>query len=149
MWWPPIVTHIRAHEGALYLAVSLDHCSHPVIGWSMGGRIDTDLVLAALLMAIWRGRPKTSVTSHADQDSQGGSNRALQHPQQGGVHGATCWMDEAIDRERRNALSWGSFAWARSSASVLGADRHRDHERAGGRCRWRVSGRERSLVPTP
>jgi putative transposase len=38
--------------GWLYLAVVLELYSRQVIGWSMGSRIDTDLVLAVLLMAI-------------------------------------------------------------------------------------------------
>ena len=37
----------------LYLAVVLDLFSRQVIGWSMGSRIDTELVLNALLMALW------------------------------------------------------------------------------------------------
>lgn len=36
----------------------------------MDSRIDTDLVLAALLMAIWRRKPKALVTLHSDQGYQ-------------------------------------------------------------------------------
>ena len=68
--WVTDITYIRTHEGWLYLAVVLDLYSRQVIGWSMGSRIDTDLVLAALLMAIWRRNPKAPVTLHSDQGCQ-------------------------------------------------------------------------------
>ena len=54
----------------LYLAVVVDLFSRQVVGWSMGSRIDTSLVLDALLMALWRRRPKEPVTVHSDQGSQ-------------------------------------------------------------------------------
>lgn len=38
-----------------------------------------DLVLQALLAALWRRKPKQSVMMHSDQGSQGGFNRSLQH----------------------------------------------------------------------
>lgn len=36
----------------------------------MGSRIDTELVLNALLMALWRRQPKESVLVHSDQRCQ-------------------------------------------------------------------------------
>jgi len=56
--WVTDITYIRTHEGWLYLAVVLDLFSRQVIGWSMGSRIDTELVLNALGMALWRRQPK-------------------------------------------------------------------------------------------
>jgi putative transposase len=44
--------------------------SQQVVGWSMHSRMDRDLALNALLMAVWRCQPKQSVTVHSDQDSQ-------------------------------------------------------------------------------
>lgn len=64
------ITYIRTHEGWLYLAVVVDLFSRQVVGWSMGSRIDTGLVLDALVMALWRRRPKQPVTVHSDQGSQ-------------------------------------------------------------------------------
>ena len=68
--WVTDITYIRTHEGWLYLAVVLDLFSRQVIGWSMGSRIDTDLVLNALLMALWRRQPEDTVLVHSDQDCQ-------------------------------------------------------------------------------
>lgn len=68
--WVSDITHIRTHEGWLYLAVILDLYSRRVIGWSMQARIKKELVLDALLMAVWRRRPKGTVTVHTDQGSQ-------------------------------------------------------------------------------
>ena len=56
---------IRTHEGWLYLAVVIDLFSRLVIGWSMKSRITTDLVLDALLMALWRRNPKNKVLIHS------------------------------------------------------------------------------------
>lgn len=72
--WVTDITYIRTHEGWLYLAVVLDLFARTVVGWSMSGRIDTDLVLNALLAAVWRRRPKAEVIIHSDQGSQFGSH---------------------------------------------------------------------------
>ena len=68
--WVTDITYIRTHEGWLYLAVVIDLFSRQVVGWSMGSRIDTDLVLDALLMALWRRKPNASVLVHSDQGCQ-------------------------------------------------------------------------------
>ena len=68
--WVTDITHIRTHEGWLYLAVVLDLFSRRVIGWSMQSRITKELVLDALLMAVWRRKPEGKVVVHSDQGSQ-------------------------------------------------------------------------------
>lgn len=68
--WVSDITHVLTHEGWLYLAVIVDLFSRRVIGWSMQSRIKKELVLDALLMAVWRWRPKGAVTVHTDQGSQ-------------------------------------------------------------------------------
>ncbi|WP_434082424.1 IS3 family transposase [Acinetobacter venetianus] len=68
--WVTDITYIRTHEGWLYLAVVIDLFSRIVVGWSMKSRITTDLVLDALLMALWRRNPKNKVLIHSDQGSQ-------------------------------------------------------------------------------
>ena len=68
--WVTDITYIRTHEGWLYLAAVLDLFSRQVVGWSMGSRIDTSLVLDALVMALWRRKPTGCVMVHSDQGCQ-------------------------------------------------------------------------------
>jgi len=68
--WVTDITYIRTHEGWLYLAVVIDLYSRRVVGWSMHSRMQTDLVLNALVMALWRRKPKAKVIVHSDQGSQ-------------------------------------------------------------------------------
>jgi len=50
--------------------VVIDLYSRRVIGWAMQSRQTTDVVLQALLMAVWRRKPKGKVLVHSDQGSQ-------------------------------------------------------------------------------
>ncbi len=68
--WVTDITSIRTHEGWLYVAVVIDRFSRQVVGWSMPSSIDRELVLRALLMAVWHRKPAQSVVVHADQGSQ-------------------------------------------------------------------------------
>ncbi|MBZ2210120.1 IS3 family transposase [Massilia soli] len=68
--WVTDITYIRTYEGWLYLAVVLDLFSRQVVGWSMSSRIDRELAMNALLMAVWRRQPKNTVMVHSDQGSQ-------------------------------------------------------------------------------
>lgn len=72
--WVTDITYLRTYEGWLYLAVVLDLYSRAVIGWSMKPTMATELVLDALIMAVWRRRPKQPVIIHSDQGSQFGSD---------------------------------------------------------------------------
>ena len=63
-------TYIATGEGWLYLAVVLDLFSRRIVGWSMQPTMTAQLVLDALLMALWRrGRPN-ELLHHSDQGSQ-------------------------------------------------------------------------------
>ena len=64
------ITYIRTLEGFAYLAVVIDLYSRRVVGWSFQGRQTTDVALQALLMAVWRRKPRTKVLIHSDQGSQ-------------------------------------------------------------------------------
>jgi putative transposase len=68
--WVTDITYIRTHEGWLYLAVVIDLYARRVVGWSMKSRMQTDIVLDALLMAVWRRKPTARVIIHSDQGSQ-------------------------------------------------------------------------------
>lgn len=64
--WVTDITYIRTHEGWLFLAAVIDLFSRQVVGWSMQPRMDRELALNALLMAVWRRQPKETVTVHSE-----------------------------------------------------------------------------------
>ena len=68
--WVTDITYLRTYEGWLYLAVILDLYSRRVVGWSMQPTLERRIVVDALLMAVWRRRPKSEVLIHSDQGSQ-------------------------------------------------------------------------------
>jgi putative transposase len=68
--WVTDITYIRTHEGWLFLAAVIDLFSRQVVGWSMQSRMDRELAMSALLMAVWRRQPKNTVVVHSDQGSQ-------------------------------------------------------------------------------
>lgn len=68
--WVADITYVRTYEGWLYLSIVVDLYSRQVIGWSMSSRIKTDIVLNALLMAVWRRHPREEVIVHSDQGIQ-------------------------------------------------------------------------------
>ena len=72
--WVTDITYIHTYEGWLYVAVVIDLYSRNVVGWSMKPTMATEIVLDALLMAVWRRKPKRPVIIHSDQGSQFGSD---------------------------------------------------------------------------
>ncbi|WP_218568371.1 IS3 family transposase [Pseudomonas sp. H9] len=72
--WVTDITYIRTWQGWLYLAVVVDLYARKVVGWSMKPTLARELALDALLMALWRRRPKDRVLVHSDQGSQYGSD---------------------------------------------------------------------------
>ena len=67
--WVADITYIPTGAGFLYLAVVLDAFSRRVVGWAMETHLRTELVLAALNMALGQRRP-AAVIHHSDQGSQ-------------------------------------------------------------------------------
>lgn len=59
--WATDIAYIGTSEGWLYLTVVLDLFSRMVVGWSMKESLHRELVLDAMLMAVWRRRPKQKV----------------------------------------------------------------------------------------
>lgn len=68
--WVTDFTYIKTYEGWLFLAVVIDLFSRLVVGWSMKPMMTTELVLDALIMAVWRRSPTNKVLVHSDQGSQ-------------------------------------------------------------------------------
>jgi putative transposase len=72
--WVTDITYIRTYEGWLYLAVIMDLHSRKIIGWSMKSTLAKEIVMDAILMAVWRRNPQQEVIIHSDQGSQYGSD---------------------------------------------------------------------------
>lgn len=68
--WTADITYIRIANGFVYLAVVLDLFSRKVIGYSISKRIDRDLTISALKMALLRRRPPLGVIHHSDRGVQ-------------------------------------------------------------------------------
>ena len=94
------ITYIPTDEGWLYLAVVIDLYSRQVVGWSMSDNMKTKLVNDALIMAIWKRKPKKGLLWQSDRGSQYASvdHRKLlkQHGvQQSMSRKGNCW-DNAV-----------------------------------------------------
>ena len=68
--WVTDITYIPTRQGWLYLAVILDLYSRMVVGWSMSGTCDEELVHHALDQALTRRRPRSGLLHHSDRGSQ-------------------------------------------------------------------------------
>ena len=77
--WVTDITYIRTYEGWLFLAAVMDLYSRQIVGWATAPTMTSDLVLQALVAAVWRRKPGPGVMVHSDQGSQGGFNRSMQH----------------------------------------------------------------------
>ena len=67
--WVADITYVETLEGFFYVAVVLDVWSRRVVGWAMEDHLRSDLVLAALDMAV-KNRKPVGVIHHSDQGSQ-------------------------------------------------------------------------------
>ena len=68
--WVADITYIQTEEGWLYLAAVLDLYSRKIVGWAMSERIDTALVLNALVMALRHRHPPANLLLHTDRGVQ-------------------------------------------------------------------------------
>ena len=69
--WTSDITYLGTGEGWLYLCAVRDGCSRRVIGWAIDEHLHTDLVQAALQMAVaMRGELADQVILHADRGCQ-------------------------------------------------------------------------------
>lgn len=68
--WVADFTYLWTHEGWLFVAVVIDLFSRRVVGWSSHSRMTAQLVIDALLTAIWRRGMPHSLLHHSDRGSQ-------------------------------------------------------------------------------
>jgi putative transposase len=70
MVWVTDITYIACREGRLYLASVMDLFTRKIVGWKLGDRMTTDLVLAALDQAYTNQKPPEGLLHHSDRGSQ-------------------------------------------------------------------------------
>lgn len=68
--WVSDITYIRTDEGWLYLATVMDLYSRMIVGWALDRRMTSQLVIDALMMALWRRKLPRGVIVHSDRGSQ-------------------------------------------------------------------------------
>jgi transposase InsO family protein len=68
--WVADMTYLRTWEGWLYLAAVQDAFRRRIVGWNMADHLRTELVIAALEMAVARRRPARGLIQHSDHGSQ-------------------------------------------------------------------------------
>jgi putative transposase len=103
--WVADATYVPTWVGFLYLAVVIDVFSRRVVGWAMAKHLHTELMLAALNMALAQRRPK-SVIHHSDQGSQYTSVAFGMRCQKMGVRVSMGSVGDCFD----NALAESFFA---------------------------------------
>jgi putative transposase len=99
--WATDITYIPTAQGWLYLAVILDLYSRVVVGWSMSGSGDENLVERALAMALARRRPQAGLLHHSDRGCQYTSRAYRQRLEQAGMvvsmsRKGNCWDNAAV-----------------------------------------------------
>lgn len=68
--WVADITYIATGQDWLYLAAILDLYSRRIVGWAVGPRLDTALVMAAWQMARLHRQPPQGLVFHSDRGVQ-------------------------------------------------------------------------------
>lgn len=103
--WVADMTYVPTWAGFVFLAIVLDVWSRRVVGWAVGEHMSSDLVLAALNMALEQRKPE-AVIHHSDQGSQYTSIAFGNRCRQMGVRPSMGSVGDAYD----NAMAESFFA---------------------------------------
>jgi putative transposase len=103
--WVADITYVPTWSGFLYLAMVLDVYSRRVVGWAMETHLRTELILAALNMAITQRRPD-AVIHHSDRGCQYTSYAFGKRCREAGVMPSMGSVGDAYD----NAMAESFFA---------------------------------------
>lgn len=124
--WVADFTYIWTAEGWLYVAAVIDLFSRRVVGWSMNAAMTSQLVVDALMMAVWRrGRPD-AVLHHSDRGSQYTSDQFQRLLADQGIQ---CSMSRA-GNVWDNAAMESFFSSLKTERTARKVYRTRDHARA-------------------
>ncbi len=104
--WVADITYVPTLEGFLYLACVLDACTRRCVGWAMRDTLATEIVTAALEMAVLRARPEPGLVHHSDHGSQYTSTVFGQRCQEAGIVPSMGTVGDCFD----NAMAESFFA---------------------------------------
>jgi putative transposase len=102
--WVADFTHVAAWAGTVYVAFVVDTFSRRIVGWPAATTKHTELVLAALEMALWQRdrtgtRPEAGeLTHHSDAGSQYTSFALAEHLGRAGIAASIGSVDGVDDR---------------------------------------------------
>lgn len=103
--WVADITYVPTWAGFFFLAVVIDVWSRKVVGWSMATHMKTELVVAALDMAVAQRQP-IGVVHHSDQGTQYTSVAFGKRCTEAGVQPSMGTVGDAYD----NAMCESFFA---------------------------------------
>jgi putative transposase len=109
--------YISAHgwEGFLYLAFILDvYSPRRVVGWSMANHLRSELVAAALEMAIHRRNPSAGLIHHSDRGAQYTALSFAKRLEEAGIVPSMSRVGSALD----NAISESFISTLKSEIGV-------------------------------
>ena len=121
--WTADITYLPTDEGFVYLAFILDVYSRKVVGWSMASHLRTELVAAALEMAIRRRNPSAGLIHHSDRGAQYTALSFGKRLEQAGIVPSMSRVGSALD----NAISESFISTLKSE---IGASRYPDRQTA-------------------
>jgi putative transposase len=124
--WIADFTYIWTAEGWLYVAAVIDLFSRRVVGWSMSASMTAQLVIDALLMAIWRRGKPNALLHHSDQGSQYASEQFRKLMQDNGVNCSMSRSGNVWD----NAAMESFFSSLKTERTARKTYRTRDHAKA-------------------
>lgn len=124
--WVADFTYIWTAEGWLYTAAVLDLYSRRIVGWSMQASMTSQLVVDALMMAVWRRGKPVSLLHHSDQGSQYTSAHFQGLLQEQGI---TCSMSRAGEVWDNSAME-SFFSSLKTERTARKVYRTRDQARA-------------------
>jgi transposase InsO family protein len=140
--WMSDITYLDTDEGWLYLCAVRDGCSRRVLGWHLADHLRTDLVDAALRMAVsLRGQLPEQVIFHADRGCQYTSTQLADAVAELGLvqsvgRTGVCWDNacsesfwSTLKTEYYDRRRWATKAEARQAVGAWIEDRYNRRRR--------------------
>lgn len=111
--WVSDLTYVPTAQGWLYLALVMDLWSRRIVGWAMADHLRSELVVAALQMAVRHRRPARGVIVHSDRGVQYASTETraflaahglISSMSRAGNPYDNAWMESAIGKIKNEVI---------------------------------------------